>query len=218
MVFLMPLAFQMLRGVDAASSGAMLAPFLIANVVGAYSAGQAARWIGRMRPGVIVGTLLAAPALAVLGWLGGAASWGAMAAPMLLAAAGLGVCMPSSLVIAQNAADQRDVGAGTGVLVLMRNLGGAFGTAICGTVLAQGFGRSLQHLGGGTPTGGAGLDLGALRGSSSLSGLDPHLAALARAALGQSFSLAFYTCALLAFLALVAALCMRDVRLRTSAD
>lgn len=212
MVFLLPLAFQMLRGVNAASSGGMLAPFLIANVAGAYTAGQVARWLGRMRPGVIVGTIFAAPGLVALGWFGAAAPWWQLAIPMLVASAGLGVCMPSSLVIAQNAADRRDVGAGTGVLVLMRNLGGAFGTAIVGTVVAQGFARSMQHLGG------RGLDIGALSGASALSGLDPHLAALARAALGQSFSLAFYTCAGFAVLALIAALRMQDVRLRTSAE
>lgn len=211
MVFLLPLAFQLLRGADAAASGGMLTPFLIANVAGAYSAGQAAHRLGRMRPVVVCGLLVAAPGLAVLAWLGGTAPWGELMAAMVVASIGLGACMPASLVIAQNAADHRDVGAGTGVLVLMRNLGGAFGTALVGTVLAQGFARSLGALGGN------GLDLGALRGPTALAGLDPHLATLAREALAASFTWAFATCALLAALALVAALVMPDTPLRTDA-
>jgi MFS family permease len=49
---------------------------------------------------------------------------------------GIGAVMPTSLVAAQSQAAGRDLGAATGILLLMRSLGGAFGATLAGAVLA----------------------------------------------------------------------------------
>jgi len=44
----------------------------------------------------------------------------------------VGVIMPTSLVATQNAAERRDVGVATGMLLFLRSMGGAFGSTLVG--------------------------------------------------------------------------------------
>ena len=209
--FLLPLFFQLSRGVDAATSGTMLVPFLLSSVGGAYLAGRAARRMGRLKPVVVTGLCAATLGFTVLGLFSAGAGVVPTTACMALMGAGLGSCMPSSLVISQNAAERRDVGAATGALLLLRAMGGAFGSTIAGAVLAAGFAAGLAAQGVTQA-----IDLGALRGrAGALAGLDPAISGAARQAVAGSFGLGFLACAVLAGLGLVAALAMRDLPLRS---
>ncbi len=49
---------------------------------------------------------------------------------------GIGCVMPTSLVLAQSQAAGRDMGAATGLLLLLRAMGGAFGATLAGALLA----------------------------------------------------------------------------------
>ncbi len=72
--------------------------------------------------GLIVAVLTAYPSLLIAGVLVGAAA---------------GLTLIPSLLLAQHAADGRDVGATTSLLVLLRNAGAALGVAITAVVLAD---------------------------------------------------------------------------------
>jgi EmrB/QacA subfamily drug resistance transporter len=212
--FLLPLYFQLLRGADAAMSGALVVPFLAASCIGAVFAGRLARRHGKMKgimlaglAGCLVGfTLLAfidvtTPRLVVvlfeivLGW-------------------SLGMVMPSSLVCVQNAAERRDMGAATGCLLFLRSMGGAFGSTLVGALLASGFATRLGEFGIH-----AHIDFGELRqGSGGMVGVPVALQPQVHAALAGAFHLAFLACALAMIAALVVAFGMRDMPLRTGAE
>ena len=209
--FLLPLYFQLLRGADASQSGLLVIPFLAANVVTSYVGGQATRRLGRTKAVLLAGLvaiLLGFVGLAVLG----------PQAPLVFAllwtivlGGGIGVCMPATMVAVQNAAERRDVGMATGSTLLLRSMGGAFGSTLVGAVLIGRFAERLAALHVTTP-----INLGDMHGAAALAGLDPATRMVAQAALGNAFDLDFAVCAVLMVLAVILAGCARDVPLKSS--
>jgi EmrB/QacA subfamily drug resistance transporter len=211
--FLLPLFFQLLHGADAASSGTLIVPFLAANVVGAFTAGQLARWLGRAKAIVLGGLFLATAGFTLMGFLGVETSHFVSVLDMFVVGFGLGITMPSALVIVQNAAERRDVGVATGTLLFLRSMGAALGSTLVGTLLAARFAAGLGAAGGA-----AGIDLGALRGHAAGGvKLPPELRDAAMAALANGFHWAFLACAALSGLAFVTCLWLRDLQLKSSA-
>ena len=211
--FLLPLHFQLMRGLDASASGLLVVPFMASNVVGALVSGQTARRIGRTKMIVVTGLGLAALAFTGLALLAnGAGLWLILLCTAMLGM-GTGMTMPTVLMQVQNAAERRDVGAATGSLLFLRSMGGAFGSTVVGALLAMRFNAGL-HAAGVTRD----VDLGALRGGAGgLGALGPLGLDGARAALGSGFTLGFGVCGALIGVALAVALGMRDLALRSSA-
>jgi MFS family permease len=211
--FLLPLFFQLVAGADAASSGLMVVPFLGSNCVGAFAAGSVARRVGRTRGLLAVGvagTIAGFLALATLG--SGTPQWLAALYQLLLGVS-IGVLMPTSLVATQNAAERRDVGTATGMLLFLRSMGGAFGSTLVGAVLAARSAAVLAGMGLSTR-----IDLADLRGhGSELAHLPAAARAGLQAGLAGAFDLAFLGCALLMAVAGLVVLRMRDLPLRTTA-
>jgi EmrB/QacA subfamily drug resistance transporter len=210
--FLLPLFFQLLHGADAASSGTLVVPFLAANVVGAFTAGQLARKLGRVKAIILGGLFLAAAGFLLLAFLGASTSHWLSAVDMTVVGFGIGITMPSALVIVQNAAERRDVGVATGTLLFLRSMGAALGSTLVGTLLAARFAAGLRAAGGNP-----GIDLGALRGQEGTGvTLPAALHETAMAALANGFHMAFLACAGLAAVGLIACLGLRDLPLQSS--
>ncbi|MBU6497864.1 MAG: MFS transporter [Rhodospirillales bacterium] len=209
--FLLPLFFQLIGGADASASGTLIVPFLGSNVLGAYTAGQLARRLGRAKVIVLSGLVAATAGFALLATMGPGTGGVASVLYMAVVGFGIGVCMPASLMIVQNAAERRDVGSATGALLFLRSMGGAFGSTLVGALLAGRFSARLAEAGVTRR-----IDLGALRGpQGGLGALDAATQAKAQAALASGFHLAFAVCAALAALALVACARMRDLPLKS---
>jgi EmrB/QacA subfamily drug resistance transporter len=211
--FLLPLFFQLVRGVDAAASGALIVPFLGANCVGAVCAGALARRRGKMKAIMISGLIGCFVGFALLSLIGADTPRAVLVGYQLVLGFGLGMVMPSSLVCVQNAAERRDIGAATGCLLFLRSMGGAFGSTMVGALLASGFASRLTEIG---IT--AHIDLGEVRQhGAAIPGVTPAMMPSVHAALAGSFHLAFAACAVAMGCAIVVALGMRDLPLRTSA-
>ena len=209
--FLLPLYFQLVLGVDASSSGLLVMPFLSASVIGAFVAGQASRRIGRTKAVVLGGLGCCVLGLAGLTATVSGGSTGPVMASSALLGIGIGATMPSVLMQVQNAAGRRDVGAATGSLLFLRSMGGAFGSTIVGSLLAVRFNAGLAAAG--LPA----VDLGALRhGSEGMAGLGGSALGSARAALVSGFQLSFGVCTALLLVAVVIALGMADLQLRSA--
>ena len=209
-VFLLPLFFQLIRGADASLSGTLIVPYLGANCVGAFGAGQMARRLGRVKLLIQLGLGAAVLGFALLATIGPATSSVLSVVYMLLVGLGIGLCMPTTLVVIQNAAERSDVGSATGAFLFLRSMGGAVGSTLAGVLLAGQFARGTAAGGIRVP-----IDLGSLRGASVA--LDAATRAVAEGALTGAFHLAFAACAGLALLAFVVCWGLEDMPLRTSA-
>jgi MFS family permease len=210
--FLLPLFFQLVGGADASASGTLLVPFLGTNVIGAYVSGQLARRLGKTKVIVIGGIVATVLGFGLLATIGADTPGLLTTLYMVIVGFGIGVCMPASLVIVQNAAARRDVGAATGALLFLRSMGGALGSTLVGALLTSRFADRMAQSGVTTP-----IDLASLRGGGGgvLAKLDPATHATARLALSSGFHLAFLACFGLSVLALLIVMGMRDLPLRS---
>ena len=213
--FLLPLFFQLVRGANAALSGALVVPFLASNCVGAWFSGQLARRHGKLKAILLSGLIACAVGFVLLAFIGGGTPRWVLVMFQLVLGFGLGMVMPASLVCVQNAAEKRDIGAATGCLLFLRSMGGAFGSTLVGAVLAGGFSRNLAMLGIHSH-----IDLGEVRQSgATLPGVPADVLPHVQQALAGAFHLAFLSCAVAMVIAVVVTLGMRDVPLRsTSAE
>ena len=210
--FLLPLFFQMVRGADASTSGTMIVPFLALNTVGAYCSGQLARRLGRAKILLVSGLIASIAGFGLLATLGSSSStWLAFLA-MTVVGFGIGITMPASLVVVQNAAERRDVGSATGALLFLRSMGAAFGSTLVGALLAERFSGGLAQSGASRT-----IDIGEMRGNATdaLNGLDPAVLAVAKHALESGFHLAFGACAIFGAVALAVCAGMRDLPLQS---
>lgn len=211
--FLLPLFFQLLRGADATASGTLIVPFLASNVVGAYSSGQAARKLGKAKLIVLTGLGISVLGFVMLAFLGAESSHFVSVLDMVVVGVGLGIVMPSNLVMVQNAAQRRDVGVATGALLFLRSMGAALGSTLVGSLLAIRFADGLAAQGVR-----AHVDLGALRGhAAGPLTLDPAVLHAAQGALVSAFHITFLVCAGLALAGFVTCLGLRDLELKSSA-
>ncbi len=208
--FLLPLWFQLAIGVDPAHSGLLVMPFLAAGVVGAFTAGQLARYFGRTKAIVLTALGSCLAGFATLAIVGEHLPMAVVLIASALVGGGTGATMPSVLVQVQNAADRRDIGAATGCLLFLRSMGGAFGSTAVGALLIARFNAGLQAMGV------RHVDLGALRSTpDAAAGLHGISLEAARGALIPGFHLAFGVCGVMTALAFLIAMLMRDQPLRS---
>ncbi len=133
-IFLLPLFLQRVHHVGPAVSGAEIMPFLAMNTVGAFSASQICRITGRTRMVLIVGPCICAVAFVICACLPVQAPAWQIILLSSLAALGIGGVMSTSVIASQNHAPPSDVGMATGMLLLLRALGGAFGATVSGAL------------------------------------------------------------------------------------
>ena len=208
--FLLPLYFQLVQGYDASTSGFLVMPYMGSNVVGALVSGQWARRIGRVKAIVLTGLSAVTLSFVALALLPQSAPLAVILPITFVLGVGTGMTMPTVLMQVQNAAERRDVGAATGSLLFLRSMGGAFGSTVVGALLAIRFAAGL-HEAGITQD----VDLGSLRGAG-LGSLGPAAVTTAKAALTSGFHVGYATCAALLLVALIIAVGMKDLPLRSN--
>lgn len=210
--FLLPLFFQLVMGVDAETSGALVVPFLAANCVGAIVAGSLARRHGKMKAIMIAGLVGCLVGFVLLSLIGPTTPRVLLMGYQAILGFGIGMVMPSSLVCVQNAAERRDIGAATGCLLFLRSMGGAFGSTLVGALLASDFALRLNEFG---IT--AHINLGEVhQHHGAIEGVTPAMLPHVQMALAGAFHVGFLACAMAMVPALIVAVGLRDLPLRTT--
>jgi EmrB/QacA subfamily drug resistance transporter len=212
----MPLFLQLASGETASQAGLMLIPFTGGTVVGSFVSGRIVSETGRYKIFPIVGLVVATLTFVFMARLGGEATpllWGTL---LLLLGTGIGMVLPITVVSIQNAIELNDLGAGTASISFFRSLGGSFGVALLGSALLNRLGNRIAALPGHELLGRhPALDL--LRGNEvALAQLTPALREGLAQAAASSFALIFLMTAGMTALALVTALCLPELPLRTT--
>jgi EmrB/QacA subfamily drug resistance transporter len=210
--FLLPLFFQLVMGVDAASSGALVVPFLASNCVGAIVAGSLARRHGKMKAIMVAGVAGCLIGFLLLALIDGTTPRFLLVSYQSVLGFSIGMVMPSSLVCVQNAAERGDIGAATGCLLFLRSMGGAFGSTLVGALLAGEFAARLAAFGITAHVG-----LGEVHhNGEAIPGVTAAMLPHVQVALAGAFHVAFLACAVAMVPAVIVALGMRDLPLRTT--
>ncbi|ABS66251.1 major facilitator superfamily MFS_1 [Xanthobacter versatilis] len=167
----MPLYLQLAGGLSPTASGIAMVPSAAGLMLSLLYGGRAITRTGRYKVFAVTGVGVATLALFAL-----ALAAYALPSPYLLGAllfplgAGLGLLMPGLTVAYQNAVAHEDIGTATSTAGFFRSLGGAFGIAVAGAILAM-------QAGGLLPAGGGAQDMDNI-GLGQLSQLSPSAQAM----------------------------------------
>jgi DHA2 family multidrug resistance protein-like MFS transporter len=134
LLFALPQFFSVVGGADAFGSGLRLLPVIGGLLLGARTADRLVARLGT-RAVLTTGLALMAAALVAGCFTGVDSGYGYVAAWITAAGIGLGCTLPPAMDVAMGALSVERSGVGNGLLQAMRQVGGAIGVAILGTVL-----------------------------------------------------------------------------------
>lgn len=207
-ITLLPVYFQVVKGLDPTSAGLHLTPMMLGVFVTSIVSGQIISRIGRYKLFPIIGTALMTVALGLLSRLTVDTSSALASAYMLVLGAGLGMVMQILVMAVQNAVAYEQLGVATSGTTLFRSIGGSIGAALFGGIFAY---VLEQHMHSALP----GLSA-ALRDPDAIAALAEPLRSTYLAVFVDALHPVFVTAAALALISFFLALAIKEVPLRTS--
>lgn len=133
----LPLYQQTVQGASATNSGLLLLPMMAGSLVTSIAIGQAITRTGRYRIFPVAGGVVMVAGMLLLAQLDVDTSKTTSALYMIVLGAGMGFLMQTTMLIAQNSVDPRDMGVASSTATFFRNIGGSFGVSIFGAIFAS---------------------------------------------------------------------------------
>ena len=149
----LPMFFQVVGGVDATRSGLLLLPMMTALVAAAMGAGRRIHRTGRYHRLPAASMAISMAGVALLATMDAGTGLAAAGCYMAVLGFGAGLSQQVVMLIAQNAAPRRDLGAASSGVFAARMLGTAAGMAVFGSIVANRFAEAIVRRlpGGGVP-------------------------------------------------------------------
>lgn len=141
-MFSLPFYLQILRGYDVLAAGLCFLPFAVGQLLAAPRSAAMVQRFG-YRPVMSVGLGLVAIALALLTFLGMDTPLWMVLTIFFMFGFGMGNVIAPASTVMQNVLPLERAGAGSAVQNTVRQVGGALGIAIVGTVLATQYAKNL---------------------------------------------------------------------------
>ena len=203
---------QLARGKTPTESGLLTIPMIVGLFVTSAVSGRIITRTGRYKAFMIVGGVLMAGGLGLMGTIDYHTSFVLVSTYMFLLGAGVGMLMQNLVLAVQNTLDVREIGSGTSAVAFFRTLGGAIGVSALGAVLShrvQGLlVQGLVALGiDPTQLGGSGASL------PDLSTLPAPVKDVVERSFGDGVAELFLIGAPIALIALIAVLFLKEVPL-----
>lgn len=145
-IIYLPVYLQIVQGMSPTASGMMMLPIMAGFLGTSVASGRLISRMGRYKVFPVVGTAAVAVGMALLATLGRDTSLLTVGLVMAVVGAGLGSVMQVLVLAAQNAVDPADLGVATSSASFFRTMGGAFGTALFGSVLTARLTATLPAL------------------------------------------------------------------------
>jgi EmrB/QacA subfamily drug resistance transporter len=131
-----PAFLQTVQHKSAFVAGLYVIPLLLGLVAATAVAGPVIARTGRYKIYPVVGAVLTGGSMWLISLAGQHTGPVALIVPLIFAGAGIGLLVQVALLAGQNAVDHRHLGAATGALNFFKSIGGAFGAALFGAILA----------------------------------------------------------------------------------
>jgi EmrB/QacA subfamily drug resistance transporter len=209
----LPLFLQVVQGASPTGSGLRMVPMMAGLLLTSIGTGQLiSRW-GRYTIFPVAGTAVAAVGLYLLSTMDATTSVLATSAYMFVLGFGLGAVMQVLVIAVQNAVDYRELGAATSGALFFRQIGGAFGVAVFGTIFSNALAGNLTRFLGDTLPAGMeriGTDPGAV------AQLPPEIQAGYTASYAASMQTVFLATVPVALVAFALTWMLPEVPLRTT--
>ena len=217
-IIYLPLFLQVVGRKSATAAGLLLLPLILGIVFTSILSGRVISRTGRYKAFPVVGMAVMAVGLFLLSTMGPTTTEVTAGAYMIVLGLGLGMVMQVLVLTVQNAVDRRDLGTATGAATFLRSMGGSFGVALFGAVLANRLAANLADLlpGGHLPPG---ISESALRGSPKvILSLPPQVRDPVIDAFARSIDTVFLAAVPIALVGFALTLFLPEVPLRTTHD
>jgi len=144
-IFLVPIFAQTYLGYDATKTGYLFIPMAFMIVIAAPLGGSLT---GKVQPRYVIAasTLLAAVGLFLFTHIDPRSSALGIIVPMAVMAFGIGFGMAQRTNIIASIVPQQEIGVASSILALARNIAGAFGIALFGTILNNSTGAKVLEI------------------------------------------------------------------------
>jgi MFS family permease len=211
----LPLFLQIVDGATPTGSGLLMLPLMAGLLTASILSGRMITRMGRYKLFPVAGTAIMTAGMFLLSQLDLHTTRFQSSVYMLVVGVGIGTVMPVLVLVAQNSAPPRDMGAATSTATFFRSIGGSVGVAVFGAIFAARLSEEIAHL---LPGGGPrNLDSRSLLGSpSAIKKLPATVHDLLLQAFSNSLHTVFLWGMLLSALAFVLTLALKEVPLRTA--
>ncbi|SDP76104.1 drug resistance transporter, EmrB/QacA subfamily [Streptomyces sp. cf386] len=203
--------FQLARNESPTMSGVLTIPMIVGLFISSTVSGQVITRTGRWKAWLLAGGVLVTAGLGLLGTIRYDTEYWHVAIFMALLGLGVGMMMQNLVLATQNQVDPSDLGAASSVVNFFRSLGGAMGVSALGAVLSHRITHYAEE----------GLTKLGVQGSSGhgeipdLDALPGPVRTVIESAYGHGVADVFLYAAPIAFLALLFALFIKEVPLKT---
>ncbi|WP_319459501.1 MDR family MFS transporter [Micromonospora sp. RTP1Z1] len=208
----LPLYQQTVQGASATNSGLLLLPLMFGMLVVSLVVGRAITKTGRYRIFPILGGVVMTVGLALLTRLDVHTGKAESSLYMIVLGVGMGFLMQTSMLIAQNSVEQKDLGAASGAATFFRSIGGSFGISLFGAIFAN---RLADSAAGGAFSGGG---EGGRMDLEKLKELPAQVRELVLGGLSDAISHVFFWAVVFTIAVPVLAWFIKEVPLRSSND
>ena len=144
-VFLIPIFAQTFMGYDATQSGYLFIPMAAALMIGAPLGG---RLVGKVKTKTVIfwSTLVAGIGILLFSSIDPRSTALDIIVPLSIMAFGMGFGMAQRTNVIASVVEPKEIGIASGILALARNIAGAFGIAIFGTILNNRINHNAHQL------------------------------------------------------------------------
>lgn len=225
-IIMLPLYLQVIQQNSATSAGLKLIPLMLGIVSTTITSGKLITKTGKYKKFPILGAVFMALGLLLMSTLGVDTPYWKLSIFAIIVGAGLGMSMQTVVIALQNAVDFKDLGVATSLNTFFRTLGGAFGTAIFGTILTSRIAHNLNanfaELAVKNPNASAGVDMKAIgaltNNTAGLVKLPPVIQETVLTSFASAFHIVFLSAVPVTVLAFIFALFLREKPLQSGAD
>ena len=204
--------FQIAKGWSPTKAGLATIPMIAGLLVASTVSGQIITRTGKWKRFIVLGTVLLAAGLGLLGTIDHQTAYWVMGIYMALVGLGVGMSMQNLVLAVQNTVDVRNIGAASSVVTFFRSMGGAAGVSVLGSIAAS---RISTDVASGLRS--LGVPAGAGGGSTfDVNALPGPVQALVRGIYGDVIGDVFVIAAVISVFAILAVVFIKEVALRTS--
>jgi EmrB/QacA subfamily drug resistance transporter len=223
-IVMLPLYLQVVKGNSATAAGLKLIPLMLGIVSMSIFSGKKITSTGKYKIFPIAGAGIMTIGLILMSTLNETTSFGVLSMYAILVGAGLGLSMQTIVIALQNSVDFQDMGIATSSNTFFRSLGGAFGTAIFGTIFSNRIAYYLQDniatLQSTNPQSLSGFDATKLdlitTNTSVITTLPPTIRDTVLHSFAQTFHVVFLAAAPITFIGFVLAFFLKEKPLQSS--
>jgi EmrB/QacA subfamily drug resistance transporter len=141
----LPLFQQTVQGASATNSGLLLLPMMISAMVVSLFVGQVITKTGRYKAFPVIGGIIMAFGTWLLSTQDMETSRLTTGAFIAVLGLGMGFLMQTTMLIAQNSVEQKDLGVASSAATFFRSIGGSFGVSLFGAIFTSGLTSHLTE-------------------------------------------------------------------------